>query len=491
MTVFKLLAAAVCAVPVLAFGAPKSKNSARPQVRPLGLTEFKAALDKQMAKMNSTTTAAIHVEVLGSGKVLYSQNASTGLVPASLSKVLTTSAALERLGPGFTFKTRVIQQDNGDLILAGNGDPYLVSERLYDLAKQVAATGLKHVREIRIDNSAFEQDYLGLQDFNQHNGSIDGPTVSATSFNFNLLHMYVTPNSTGSASIELDPPGSGYPVIQNSIQQIKGSGDDVDLVPGGVLGDRQVFEAKGSIGKSAGRREENIAVANPESQLAYAFSAILRGMGISVDRDFDGVIHNAADAAGTLIAEQSSLPLSDLAGLYMATSNNFMAEQVFQAFGASVMGAPASIDKSRAAMRVFLSRSADCHGSQIDNGSGLTWLNLVSASCFIQVVQELSPPSLAAFIASLPVGDKSGTLSHRFKNPPPGFDASKVHAKTGTLWSRAIVTGLVGATQISSGETVLFAILENDTRSDESLVHGFKDWEDAGVEIIQLLDMNH
>ena len=67
----------------------------------------------QLLKLGDTPDAS---------KVLYEHDATTPLTPASNLKVVTTSAAIDRLGVDFKFKTRLVLHDH-DLILVGDGDP--------------------------------------------------------------------------------------------------------------------------------------------------------------------------------------------------------------------------------------------------------------------------------------------------------------------------------------------------------------------------------
>jgi len=67
------------------------------------------------------------------GQVLFSRNADTPRVPASILKVLTSLAALEHLGPEYRFLTRAAY-DPGTrtLWVQGLGDPLFVSEVIRD-----------------------------------------------------------------------------------------------------------------------------------------------------------------------------------------------------------------------------------------------------------------------------------------------------------------------------------------------------------------------
>ena len=89
-------------------------------------------------------TAAVAVD-LSTGQTLYSRNAALPLLPASNEKLTVTYAALTALGPEFRIETDVLQDDSGNLILKGYGDPTLSSAQLTVLARQVRAAGITRV----------------------------------------------------------------------------------------------------------------------------------------------------------------------------------------------------------------------------------------------------------------------------------------------------------------------------------------------------------
>jgi D-alanyl-D-alanine carboxypeptidase/D-alanyl-D-alanine-endopeptidase (penicillin-binding protein 4) len=87
---------------------------------------------------------------LSSGETLLSYRANTSRNPASVMKLLTTYVALEILGPAHTWQTRFFINGTlengvleGDLVIKGGGDPYLVQEQFW---LQLAA-----LREIGIE----------------------------------------------------------------------------------------------------------------------------------------------------------------------------------------------------------------------------------------------------------------------------------------------------------------------------------------------------
>src|SRR5580704_4304742 len=94
-----------------------------------------ASLPESVERLLATTPGArtafwgIQVVDLATGKTLYELNADRFFVPASNTKLFTTAMALTRLGPDFTFQTRVLADTlpdpdgriHGALRLVGGG----------------------------------------------------------------------------------------------------------------------------------------------------------------------------------------------------------------------------------------------------------------------------------------------------------------------------------------------------------------------------------
>ena len=90
--------------------------------------------------------------------------AAQAMTPASVMKLVTSYAALDLLGPAFTWNTAVYAdgrvQDGtlqGNLVLRGSGDPKLVLERLWLLLRRVQGLGIRSISgDIVLDHSAFQ-----------------------------------------------------------------------------------------------------------------------------------------------------------------------------------------------------------------------------------------------------------------------------------------------------------------------------------------------
>src|SRR5680860_627520 len=86
------------------------------------------------------------------GKVLEEGGGADGFPPASVTKAITALYALDALGPTYRFRTRLVAtgpvQDSiiqGDLILAGGGDPLLDTDALATMASNLKAAGVRGI----------------------------------------------------------------------------------------------------------------------------------------------------------------------------------------------------------------------------------------------------------------------------------------------------------------------------------------------------------
>lgn len=458
-----------------------------PKAQAISQEEFQKRLEKHVNSVSGQENVSISMQLLGKNTSIFSHNAQTKLIPASSTKLITSMAALEKLGPGFAFETKIFL-DGDTLILQGNGDPYLVSERLWLLARDVSRAGIKKIKTIKINNSAYKENYRGLLEWGD-SGEPFTAVVSATGVNFNSLEVHVTPNTkTNKPNIEIGPEPHRYASVQSDVRQVGGNKKSLTLLPWKKEGGKEIFRLSGTIGRDSAPVIVYASVSDPDAYAANVFSALLKKEGIEVERDYGGVVFTPVPSSAKLIASQESLPLIDLLRLLNTYSNNYMAEQVFHALSATE-GEPATMEKSRKAVSAFMKNASSCNGAEVDNGSGLSWNTKISAQCFVELLQNNYRDFryFADLLGGLPIGSQTGSLKSRFKRVGDGIEPIKVRAKTGTLWSKLNVTSLVGYTQTASGEVVTFSILQNGVKSNPSLLSGMKDWEDRCVELIQQL----
>jgi len=88
--------------------------------------------------------AVVVADAVPGGKTYLAHRAEAPMNPASVMKLVTTVAALDVLGPAYTWRTAVYTDGPvrdgvlaGSLYLRGEGDPKLVTERLWLLLRRV------------------------------------------------------------------------------------------------------------------------------------------------------------------------------------------------------------------------------------------------------------------------------------------------------------------------------------------------------------------
>ena len=144
------------------------------------------------------------------------------LNPASLTKLLTTFAALDRLGPAFTWATPVWITGplnggvlEGSVFIKGQGDPKLVLERLWLLLRRVQQLGVREIRgDIVLDGSAFAAAQGTPYDFDGESNRPYNVKAEALLLNYKaVVYTFVPDPVRGVVAVAVDPPLAGVTVI--------------------------------------------------------------------------------------------------------------------------------------------------------------------------------------------------------------------------------------------------------------------------------------
>ncbi len=148
---------------------------------------------------------------LSSGEVVCESRPKDALVPASLMKLLTSYAALKKLGPSFRFTTKVLAAEapvdgviSGDIWIKGSGDPFFASENALQLAQAVKESGIRQIRgSIFVDNSFFQPSSERICLDSDCVGAYN-PVVSATAIDFNTLTVKITMPAKAAKAFSVD-----------------------------------------------------------------------------------------------------------------------------------------------------------------------------------------------------------------------------------------------------------------------------------------------
>ncbi|MEY4077234.1 MAG: D-alanyl-D-alanine carboxypeptidase DacC precursor, partial [Pseudomonadota bacterium] len=151
----------------------------------------------------------------GPSKPRLSLHANAEMNPASVMKLITTSAGLSLLGPDFTWRNKVwvdgpVKEGvlQGNLYLKGSGDPKLVVERLQSLLQDVMAKGLREVKgDIILDGSVFDLPNQNPASFDDEPLRPYNVAPQGLLLNFNAMLFKFTPDTArGEAKVESEPP---------------------------------------------------------------------------------------------------------------------------------------------------------------------------------------------------------------------------------------------------------------------------------------------
>ncbi len=410
--------------------------------------------------------AGVMLVSLPSGRVELDYRSGDPLVPASVVKLLTTYAALKKLGPSFRFPTEMyaaVQPSDGvvrgDIWIKGYGDPLFDFEKAGLLARELKEHGIRRITGgIFTDESFFEpaaeQVCLDRDCVGAYN-----PVVSAAAADFNMLTLRVAvPKRAGKPVMADAPAAEGYARVRCSAVSGKKGGSLRVKSTGAVGNGQEGFQVTGQ-GASRGPRvrEYRFHAADPAGLFAHTVRVALERAGIRVEgRDSR---RGTVPAGAVLIARCESEPLSELIADINKYSNNFMAEMLLRGLGAHEAGPPGTTEKGVAAVRAVLDQVAvPERAGMIDCGSGLSRFCLVSPGTFCRLLVAAWRDAAvgADFLSSLAVNSGEGTLRRRMAKP-----GLTVRGKTGTL---SDVIGFAGYVTGPAGKTFAASIILNDVR---------------------------
>lgn len=424
------------------------------------------ALTRAMAEANvPAANVSIHVRDAATGGILIDLNDTQPRSPASTIKVLTTFAALDSLGPAYTWKTRAYLGGrlangvlSGDLILTGGGDPYMTSERWWAFVQRLREMGLAKINgDVVIDNSYFAPVAASRADFDSQPYRSYNVLPDALLVNFQTSQFTLIASPTRSRPFITVNPLPANLVLKNHVETGAGKCDgarrNVNFDAPDPK-DATLLVVSGGLATSCDSYSISRAIMTAPEYAYGTFRTMWKQSGGAID----GALRIAPlPAAATLFYEHDSLPLPEIIRLVNKFSNNVMARHLLLTLGATRFGAPATAENGRNAVRLWLaSRQIEIPGLVLDNGSGLSRSERVTVRGLADVLDlAWHSPYMPEFAASLPLSAMDGTLRSRFG--AVGMQG-RLRLKTGRIDD---VSGLAGFVNAASGRTFVVTILMN------------------------------
>lgn len=429
----------------------------------------------------------VFLKSLDDGRVLYKRNEEKLFIPASNMKLLTTAAALVKLGPDFTYTTnlygsRVTRRGvlKGDIFLRGSGDPTMAESFhgraaavFEEWADELKRKGIRLITgDVVADDNLFDDRELGKGWSWDDELNCYSARVSAVSFNDNCVEITVSPGKgQGEPAVIGTNPETGYVKITNTVRT-SAAGGELQVHAGRSFGS-SLIKLWGEIPLASAPLRARFSVGNPSLYAATALKEALEGKGIRVKGkavDIDDTDKRPSYADLPVIAWYRSPPLSLIIEQVNKRSQNLYAELLLRTLG-SVYHGEGSAEKGVQVVKETLSvMGIPVDSLAIYDGSGLSRMNLVSPAQIVALLQYMAGhPYFPYFYESLPIAGVDGTLAKRMQNAEA---ESKVRAKTGTL--RHMVS-LSGYLKDKNGDWIVFSIMSNNCLRTASEVRLLQD----------------
>lgn len=408
---------------------------------------------------------SLYVRDLSTDEIVLRWNDDVARNPASTIKLLTTLAALDVLGPTFRWQTDVYAigkvEDGrlyGDLLLRGGGDPYLVTERVWQMLRLVRQQGIREIDgDLLIDDSYFDVTNYDPAAFDGQPLRAYNVAPNALLMNFKVVRYWFEPASDGGdVRVRLDPPLPNLR-IDNRLALTPGSCRGYQrgiTISANDAIDRITFSGRFPAG--CDRYAMDRTVLSHNAFVYGLFASLWRESGGIFDGGWKNVI-TPADAVP--IVEFESLPLADVIARINKYSNNVMARQLLYTLSAEVLGAPGNEAGGRKVIADWLA----AHGLKscaldYENGAGLSRDTRITAGDLGALLGfAWQQPYMPEFVSSLSLSGLDGTLSFRLDDGPL---AGVAHLKTGSLDH---VTAIAGYLQGRSGHRYALVALQNYT----------------------------
>jgi len=411
-------------------------------------------------KIPDTSVSAMVVP-LGSGEPLLSHRSNKPRNPASVMKLVTTLVALEILGPAHTWQTRFYINGTlkkgvleGDLVIKGGGDPYLVQEQFWLQLAALREMGIETITgNLLIDNSAFDLPPHDRGEFDQQPTRLYNVGPSATVLNFNASRFRLHPKD-GKVEVLLDPPIQNV-VINNRLTLAEGScrgargGWTVDVAQ---KKSKAYVVFNGRYKRKCGSYDLNRAVLDSEAYLYGVFAYLWRSLGGKFQGGYANV-EVKEDAEPIYTGE--SKPLAEVISGANKYSNNLLARQLLLAIGYHYFGDGTTVKDGVDAVQTWL-RDKDLAMPELvmENGAGLSrQISLSAGSLNKLLVYAAHSAYHPEFMASFSLSGMDGTMKKRLEALNLG---GRARLKTGYVKGVRTLAGYLRADSGKDYAVVLF-----------------------------------
>ena len=411
------------------------------------------------------TALSIYVEDIATGEVVLAWNEAEPRNPASVEKMVTTLVALDLLGPAYRWKTEfsVLGEVrdgvvDGDVLMKGYGDPYLVTERFWQMLRQVRLEGISGINgNLLLDDSYFDVGDFDPAAFDREPLRAYNVPPNALMTNFKVVRYLFEPADVpGQVAVRLEPPLENLEIVNQlrvASGACRGYQRGIAITPNDDMS-RITLSGRFPSGCEVYAMDRT---ALGHNEFTYGlFKSLWRESGGSFAGDWQNVV---ADEAVEPLVIFESLPLAEIIAKVNKYSNNVMARQLLYTLASEKYGPAGTEAGGRQVVREWLAEHGmDFDELRIDNGAGLSRESRVTARHLGSMLRyAYESPFMPEYISSLSLSGMDGTLSRRFQDSAL---TGQAHMKTGSLDD---VSAVAGYFQARSGRRYIVVTLLNFT----------------------------
>ncbi len=417
------------------------------------------------------SSISILIKEAGASMPLVSHLADTPRNPASTMKLLTTSAALDLLGPSYHWATKIYLNGpleagtlKGDLVLKGSGDPWFVIERFWKLLKNLRAQGLKHIDgDLVIDDYLFDQSAVNTQALDGQAFRAYNTPPGAALINFSATRIVIRP-ALNRLTVRTEPPTSTLQ-IKNRVRVLPGACDGRN---GGITlavtahGNTTEIIVGGQYPPACG---EAVLVRSVQPHHQYIYG-VFRHLWEEMGGSLTGTVRKGTAASGvTEFLSFRSVPLGQVVTYINKFSNNVMSRNLLLTLAAEKNGPSAKPEQGVAVVQTWLNaRGLKLNALNMVNGAGLTRQARLTARGLADLLEHAYYSAFASeFKASLPLAGYDGSARRYFRDVAT---KGKLRLKTGRLKH---VRAIAGFATTPDNRSWIVVILHHHSSNDSTL----------------------
>lgn len=408
----------------------------------------------------ASTKASIFIYNPATKDTLYQKNITRSMIPASNTKLFTTAAALNLMGPEYKLKTSLMSNDynlsdgiiNGNLYIKGFGNCLFTEKDLDSLVNDLKNSGIKKITgNIIGDDTYFDNIYSRDDWITDERANVTLPPVSALVINRNkmILTLYSNKKAGENLGYNVSP---GTPFTKISMSAKVTNFRTYPRISAKFTENGITINVTGGLRKSTRPRSYAVFADDPPFFAACLLYGKLKNIGIEID----GKAEKGKTPFEASEINNSSVLLLQVLSLTNKNSDNYLAECMFKTLGAFYSGEQGNSFYATQAVLTFIDeKDIYTEGTAVVDGSGISRFNEITTGAITGLLEEIYYDELLFndYYNTLAIMGEDGTLDSRLRRTAV---ERNFRGKTGTLRG---VTALSGYLTTSSGEDLIISII--------------------------------